>query len=174
MGSEYKTITRDGVRKPAHVVLMEEYLGRPLRGNEVVHHINGEKDDNRLANLQVMDRAEHSRLHASGITPNADTLKKLSLSHKGKPSANRKLTREQVQRIAELLKAGVSARKIAEEYSVSGPSIVSIRDGKSYRDFLEGYTDSDFPLQEIKRGRANRTERKLDPKELGFVRIALM
>ena len=173
MGSEYKTITRNGKRKPAHVVLTEEFLGRPLRENEVVHHINGEKDDNRLANLQVMDRAEHTRLHASGVTPNAETLEKLSRSHKGKPSANRKLTEEQVRGIAEMLRDGISARKIAEKFPVSVPSIVSIRDGKAYRDFLGDYADSDFPLQEKKRGRVNRRERKLDPEELGFVRIAL-
>ena len=171
MGSEYKTITRNGKRRPAHDVIMEGLLGRPLKENEVVHHLNGEKTDNREENLVVMDRAEHARLHASGAKPTAVTLEKLSQSHKGRPAANRKLTGEQVLQIARQLQAGVSARKIAADYSVSVPSIVSIRDGKSYRDYLEGY---EFPLQEKKQGRMNHTERKLNPEELGLVRISLL
>jgi hypothetical protein len=32
---------------------MEEHLGRPLRPEENIHHINGVKDDNRLDNLEL-------------------------------------------------------------------------------------------------------------------------
>lgn len=46
-----------------HRLVMEEYLGRQLSPNEVVHHINGDKTDNRVENLMVMSRDEHSKLH---------------------------------------------------------------------------------------------------------------
>lgn len=46
-----------------HVVNMEQSIGRPLAPNEVVHHVNGIKTDNRLDNLALMDRDEHTRLH---------------------------------------------------------------------------------------------------------------
>lgn len=47
-----------------HRYVMETYLGRPLKNDEAVHHINWVKTDNRLENLQLMSRKEHARMHA--------------------------------------------------------------------------------------------------------------
>lgn len=44
--------------------IMSNHLGRPLKNGEVVHHINGDKHDDRLDNLMLMTKSEHSRLHA--------------------------------------------------------------------------------------------------------------
>ncbi len=50
-----------------HRYIMSTYIGRELHKNEEIHHINHIKDDNRLENLELMDKKEHTRLHNKGI-----------------------------------------------------------------------------------------------------------
>lgn len=46
-----------------HRLVIEESIGRYLTPDEIVHHVNRNKTDNRLENLQVMSEAEHILLH---------------------------------------------------------------------------------------------------------------
>lgn len=48
-----------------HRIVMENHLGRLLNSNEVVHHKDGNKKNNDISNLEVMDKKEHNRLHSS-------------------------------------------------------------------------------------------------------------
>lgn len=64
----YKFIIVDGRTVAEHRHMMEQYLGRELdRYNEVVHHKNGDRLDNRLENLEVLTRSEHMKVHREDI-----------------------------------------------------------------------------------------------------------
>jgi len=45
-----------------HRWIVEQSIGRYLRSDEAIHHLNGMKDDNRLENLLIMDAKAHAVL----------------------------------------------------------------------------------------------------------------
>lgn len=60
-----------GIYIQEHRLIMAKHLKRDLLPNEIVHHINGIRDDNRLENLQIMTPGEYSRHHR--LTENKPT-----------------------------------------------------------------------------------------------------
>lgn len=51
-----------------HIIVAEDVLGRFLTNEEVVHHINGMKTDNRVCNLYLTTKSEHTRMHNLGVS----------------------------------------------------------------------------------------------------------
>lgn len=53
-----------------HRLVIERSLGRYLLPTELVHHINEDKQDNRLENLEIKTRSTHMKHHkAPGMAP---------------------------------------------------------------------------------------------------------
>lgn len=60
----YSEFTRgENKGRCVHAVVMESSIGRRLLQDEVVHHVDGDKQNNDINNLELMSRSEHTRLH---------------------------------------------------------------------------------------------------------------
>jgi hypothetical protein len=58
-----------------HRWLVEQQVGRPLETTEHVHHINGNKQDNRLENLRLMSREDHMQLTHRELSAKRKTMR---------------------------------------------------------------------------------------------------
>jgi len=59
----YKVKWKDGRKQKEHRIIMEESLGRKLSKDEIVHHIDGDKRNNKKSNLRILTRSEHAKLY---------------------------------------------------------------------------------------------------------------
>lgn len=126
----YKSIKVNGLKYDEHRFIMEQHLGRKLRSDEVVHHKNGDKLDNRIENLELMSRAEHTSLHSKGHTVTLQQRQHLHEMNYNRPNfAQRILTKVEADDIRELLEMGFSERELACNYGVSRGTISNIRRG---------------------------------------------
>ena len=87
-----------------HRLRMEEKLGRLLERNELVHHKNGNKKDNRLSNLELVTHAEHRKIHSGS---KSETLAKS-------------------KEVVKLYKSGRQVKQIALKVKLSEPTVSKI------------------------------------------------
>ena len=59
----YLTYKLFGKRIILHRKIWEDYYNRIIPNNCVIHHIDGNKLNNKIGNLQLLSRSEHSKLH---------------------------------------------------------------------------------------------------------------
>lgn len=79
VGSDHPMASADGYVLE-HRLVVSESIGRPLTSEEVVHHVNGVRDDNRIENLRLLSSAsEHTALHnPKGKRHTQETRKRMS------------------------------------------------------------------------------------------------
>lgn len=106
MRARYRKMRVNGKQVNVCRYVMEQKLGRPLQKGEYVHHINGDKLDDRPENLEVVSPKFHSVIHNSGKpghrkgkhhTP--ETRAKQSIARKGKLHSD-----DEKKRISESMK----------------------------------------------------------------------
>lgn len=134
--TKYKAVKIDGSKRDEHRALMEQHLGRKLNRDEVVHHINGNKRDNSIENLQVMPLSDHSRMHQLGRKASPEALKNMSEAQLGnRHGTPRKLTDEQVRYIRENYiprDPEFGVRAFAKQFGMSHSQVSRAISGKLY------------------------------------------
>ena len=131
--AKYKGLCINDRHISEHRYVMEQHLGRRLTTRECVHHKNHDKRDNRLENLEVIDVAEHTRMHRTGVPRSEAFKEKMRLEHRGEKSSLSKLKELQVVEIKRRLMAGETCASLARLCMVRENAIAHIKTGKNWR-----------------------------------------
>jgi len=108
---------------PLHRLVAEHFLPKP-EGCDYVNHINGDRHDNRAANLEWVTQSENMKhAYRTGLK-----------SNHAEKNPFRKLTEEDVKRIWALRHTGMTARQIRDHLrlNVSIACVKAIRQGKNW------------------------------------------
>jgi len=130
MSYPYKRMRVKGRLIDRHRYVMEQHLGRKLRSDEIVHHINEDTQDDRIENLEVTTRSDHARGHVT-----EESIDRLVLSRQvvGEETYNSVFTDEDIRDIRRRLDAGEGGKDLAEEYGVAPQTISKIKLRKSWK-----------------------------------------
>jgi hypothetical protein len=90
MKARYRKMRVNGKQVNVCRYVMEQKLGRQLEPGEYVHHINGNKLDDRPENLEVVTAKAHATIHLLGKSLPDDVRQKISKANTGKKFPNRK------------------------------------------------------------------------------------
>lgn len=130
----YKRIRlKDGTTRDEHRLVMEAHLGRRLETEEVVHHKNGDKQDNRIENLELTTKGEHAIMH---MTPKQLAILATCDKACGEEHGFAKLKEEQVLEIRDRHSKGVKVCAMKNDYPVSLGTLYDICQGRKWKHLL--------------------------------------
>lgn len=66
-GDGYLFRRTNGTYKGEHRLIMEKHMGRKLRDDEIIHHIDGNKMNNVVENLEIVSRSQHIDIHRDAL-----------------------------------------------------------------------------------------------------------
>lgn len=152
--ARYRQVTApDGRKMLEHRLVMEQHVGRRLHSDEQVHHINHNRLDNRIENLELVSSYEHGLRHTvlptekaceiCGITFAPQKTKRLravtcgsnecrKAIHSGENNAFAKLTESDVREIRVFRESGLKLKQIAELFDLTESSVSSIARRKTW------------------------------------------
>lgn len=107
-----------------HRLVLHAFVGRPPTGKPQTNHINGNKQDNRLENLEWVSASEN-RLHAINVLGREKV--------RGEQHGRSTLREFQVREIKRQLADGLGQGIIAKQFGVSQSAISDIKRGKLWK-----------------------------------------
>ena len=144
MKSRYKRITIDGVSYLEHRYIVEQNIGRKLLSTEQVHHINGDRFDNRISNLMVVTQEEHDRFHKWKY-PEEKECVVCGKIYKPKPTKRErsKVCSIECKKILDIINASKRKKPILQIEPKSG-IILNVWDSSRDASDSEGYNESNI------------------------------
>lgn len=121
-----------------HHLVFENFNNYKLKNNYDIHHINENKQDNMISNLELMSHSIHSINHNTGTCKSEETKKKISKNHIGMKGKSH--TKETKNKISETKKEKFRNK----ELSVKGTN------NPNYKLLKEQVAEIDFLLKENK------------------------
>lgn len=114
-----------------HRLIMINHLNRPLRNDELVHHKDGNKANNRLSNLSLESWGSHTINHHTGTRRTGAALQ--NIRNASKKRITTRLNEPLVEEVRKRYKSGEAQRAIAQELNVSPMTISRAVRGESWK-----------------------------------------